>query len=186
MSERPPQALAAGPQPPRLARLARRALDLARARWVLRGCTLGARVAVTGWLDLRCEGDVTIGERCTFGGGPVPSQLHCGPGGSLVIGPGCVFNYGVAIQATHRIEIGEGCMVASYVVLDDVTRDRVGPIVIGDGVWIAHGAVVLPGVTVGAGSVIAARAVVARDMPEQTLAIGNPARVMPLRLVDRG
>lgn len=44
--------------------------------------------------------------------------------------------------------------------------------------WIGAGAIVLPGVSIGSNSVIAARAVVIRDIPEQSLAIGIPARVV--------
>ena len=57
------------------------------------------------------------------------------------------------------------------------------PIHIGDDCWIAHGAVIEPGVTVGKGSVVAAGAVVTKDVPELSLALGNPARTMKLSTV---
>ena len=63
-----------------------------------------------------------------------------------------------------------------------VTDRGQGPVVIGDDVWIAHGAVIEPGVTIGSGSVVAAGSVVSRDVPPGSLAIGNPARCMSLSL----
>jgi acetyltransferase-like isoleucine patch superfamily enzyme len=51
-------------------------------------------------------------------------------------------------------------------------------IIIGDDVWIAEGATVLGGVTIGEGAVVAAHAVVTRDVPPRSVAAGNPARVI--------
>ena len=51
-------------------------------------------------------------------------------------------------------------------------------ITIGDDVWIGGGAIICPGVTVGARSIIGAGAVVTRDVPEDVLVVGNPARIV--------
>lgn len=56
------------------------------------------------------------------------------------------------------------------------------PITVGDYVWIGAGAIILPGVTIGAGAMVAAGSVVTRDVPDRMLVAGNPARV--LRSVD--
>lgn len=56
-----------------------------------------------------------------------------------------------------------------------------GDMVIGPDVWIGTEAMILPGVTVGAGAVIAARAVVARDVPPYAIVAGNPARIVRQR-----
>jgi acetyltransferase-like isoleucine patch superfamily enzyme len=52
------------------------------------------------------------------------------------------------------------------------------PVRIGDNVWIGFDAVILPGVTIGQGSIVGARSVVAEDVPPFTVAAGNPARVI--------
>lgn len=55
------------------------------------------------------------------------------------------------------------------------------PIVVGDDVWIGFGAVILPGVTVGRGSIVGAGAVVTRDVPEYSIVGGVPARLIRAR-----
>ncbi len=52
------------------------------------------------------------------------------------------------------------------------------PIVIGDNVWLGGGVIVLPGVTIGANTVVGAGAVVVRDLPADVFAVGNPARIV--------
>jgi acetyltransferase-like isoleucine patch superfamily enzyme len=58
------------------------------------------------------------------------------------------------------------------------------PIEIGDGCWLGGGVIVLPGVTIGNGSVIGAGSVVTKDIPENSLAVGNPCRV--IRKINEG
>ena len=58
--------------------------------------------------------------------------------------------------------------------LDELPRK--GDIVIGNDVWIGRNSVILPGVRIGDGAIIAAQSVVARDVPAYTVARGNPAR----------
>ena len=51
-------------------------------------------------------------------------------------------------------------------------------VIIGHDVWIGHGAIVMPGVTIGTGAVIGAGAVVTKDVPDNVVVAGNPARVI--------
>jgi maltose O-acetyltransferase len=173
----------------RLARFADRAAGFARARLLLHGARLGRRVWVGGPLRFTSEGEVVIGDQVNLCGGIIPSELRCGAGGRLEIGDACIFNYGAFIDARASIRIGRRCSFGSFVHIADATggprgaHGRSGPIVIGDDVWIAHGAVIEPGVTIGAGSVVSAGSVVVADVPAGSLAIGNPARSMSLKLV---
>lgn len=60
-----------------------------------------------------------------------------------------------------------------------------GAVVLGDNVWVAYGAIIDPGVHVGNGSVISAGSVVTTDVPPNMLALENPARRLPLELLQR-
>jgi acetyltransferase-like isoleucine patch superfamily enzyme len=89
------------------------------------------------------------------------------------------------IRANGGVRIGSRVLIASHVVITSrahpVALPRYGqnedaPIVIEDDVWIGAGAIVLPGVTVGRGSIVAAGAVVTKSVQPYTIAGGVPAR----------
>ena len=63
-----------------------------------------------------------------------------------------------------------------------VNKVLVKPIVIEDDVWIGRRVIILPGVTIGRGSVIGAGAVVAKDIPPYSVAVGNPCKVVRNRI----
>jgi acetyltransferase-like isoleucine patch superfamily enzyme len=65
-----------------------------------------------------------------------------------------------------------------------IEAESKGPIFIGDDVWLAHGATIMSGVSIGQGAVIAAGAMVVRDIPPYAIAAGNPARVIKFRFSD--
>jgi acetyltransferase-like isoleucine patch superfamily enzyme len=121
--------------------------------------------------------------------GPV---LITGPGdGSelLSIGTETVIGCGLHVDLGAPVRIGDFVHIGHHVLLLTVDHSigtskercgehRIGPITIGDGVWIGSRVVVLPGVSIGAGAVIAAGAVVIHDVPANTLAGGVPAKVI--------
>jgi acetyltransferase-like isoleucine patch superfamily enzyme len=81
----------------------------------------------------------------------------------------------VSVEASRSVRIGERCMFGSMVRIRDAGENGAAPVVIGADVWLAHGAIVEPGVTIGEGSVVSAGSVVHGDVPPYSLAIGNPA-----------
>ena len=112
-----------------------------------------------------------------------------GPGaGTIRIGRGVLMSPGSRISASDEIVIGDGVMLANgtyvtdsdwHTVYDRTKRDdAVTPVHIGDNVWLGDHATVLKGVTIGANSVVAARAVVTKDVPANVIVAGNPARVV--------
>lgn len=84
----------------------------------------------------------------------------------------------VCIGQNVIINDGVRLLTASHVVDDPHFRMSTGPIIIGDYAWIAMGAILLPGITVGRGAVIGAGAVITRNVPDLAIAVGNPARIL--------
>jgi len=157
--------------------------NILRARILFRECSLGIGVAAAGKVRVENPERMVFGNRVTFLGGMVPSELACGENGELVIGDDVVLNYGVSLRAEQSLRIGPRSMLASYVRISDRSRDKVAPVVLGADVWVAHGAIIEAGVTIGDGSVVSAGSVVVKDIPPHQLAIGNPARAMSLDLL---
>jgi acetyltransferase-like isoleucine patch superfamily enzyme len=164
----------------RMMHVASRGVGLLRARVLFRGCTLGTRVYADGHVHVEPKGDVRIGDRVQFISGLVPASIVCDDGAEIVIGPNTLMNYGSSLRASRSIRIGARCLIASFASIRDWDGDRGAPVIIGDDVWIAHGAMIEPGVTIGEGSVISAGAVVWSDVPPRSIAIGNPATTMPI------
>jgi acetyltransferase-like isoleucine patch superfamily enzyme len=160
----------------------RRLLSLLRARWYLRGAVLGGRVYVMGPVLVEGARNIRVGHRAFFLRGMLPTELRCARGARIEIGDSSGFNYGVSLVAAERISIGQRCNFGSMVRVRDDDGRQCAPVSIGNDVWIAHGAIIEPGVNVGDGAVVAAGAVVVSDVPPRMLAAGNPARCMPLRL----
>jgi maltose O-acetyltransferase len=178
----PPRSDGSGPPSPWFPGRLRGVIAILRAAWYLRACQRSRRVRATGFVRVMNEGTVRIGDRTTFLGGMIATTIDCGPDASIEIGSKTIFNYGVSLEARRSIRIGSRTMFGSLVRVADRHDCLAGPVVIGDDVWIAHGATIEPGVTIGSGSVVAAGSVVSSDVPPGSLAIGNPARCMSLRL----
>jgi maltose O-acetyltransferase len=165
-----------------LAAKVRAAVHVLRAAWHLRACERGPRVRATGPVRVLNEGTIRIAGRTVFLGGMIATKIACRPGASIEIGSSSIFNYGVSLEACKSIRIGSRAMFGSLVRITDRSDGPASPVVIGDDVWIAHGATIEPGVTIGSGSVVAAGSVVSCDVPPGSLAIGSPARCMRLSL----
>ena len=110
-------------------------------------------------------------------------------GSGISIGAGSFANFGLVALDVAPITIGADVQIGSNVQLLtpihplDPQLRRAGweaakPITIGDNVWLGSGAIVLPGVSIGANTVVGAGAVVTRTLPADVLAVGNPARVV--------
>jgi maltose O-acetyltransferase len=95
----------------------------------------------------------------------------------------------VHIWGQGRVEIGDYTMIASHVSITSLTHETnatlftnsliAKPVIIGKNVWIGSHATILPGVCIGDGAIIGAGAVVNKNVPENTIVVGVPAK--PLR-----
>lgn len=126
-------------------------------------------------------------------GTKVDASFMCFPpfytdfGKNITIGKNVFLNTGCSFQDRGGINIGDGTMIGMNVTIATLnhglpleTRNTTypSPVVIGEHVWIGSNATILPGVTIGNNSVVAAGAVVTRDVPENTVVAGVPAKVV--------
>ena len=124
---------------------------------------LGRRSVIESYCCINnAVGDVTIGDYTRIG-------IHC-----TVIGPVCIGNH---------VNLAQGITVTALNHNFADTNRRIDeqgistkPVVIGDDVWIGANAVILPGVTIGRHVVVAAGAVVTKDVPDYSLVAGVPAK----------
>ena len=138
-------------------------------------------------------GEARIG-RLALRGMTARVELGALPGGRLVVGDRVFVNQGASLVAHLSITIGDDVRVGDHVGIYDTDhhpveqgRDaRRAPVMIGRNVWLARGALVLPGVTIGDHAVVAAGAVVTEDVPPRTLVAGNPAHAIRELRADEG
>lgn len=110
-------------------------------------------------------------------------------GGCLELGNDSFFNSSCTIRCHRLIRIGNRCAISHGVTIMDSDahelngRIRIAPVVVEDHVWIGSHAIILPGVTIGAGAVVAAGAIVSKDVPAGSLVGGVPAKVLREQVV---
>jgi acetyltransferase-like isoleucine patch superfamily enzyme/coenzyme F420-reducing hydrogenase beta subunit len=113
------------------------------------------------------------------------SYIRVVQNGKLNLGSGFI-NEGVQITCASKISIGKGCVIARDVVIRDYDGHTIDipnyeiakPIEIGNHVWIGNRAMVLKGVRIGDGAIIAAGAVVTKDVPAMSVVVGVPAKIV--------
>lgn len=119
----------------------------------------------------------------------VEPPFYCDYGYNISVGYNVFMNYNCCILDVMPVTLGNRVMLAPNVQIYTAThplhaRERnsgkefAKPISIGDDVWIGGGAIICPGVTIGHRVVIAAGAVVTKDVPDDVLVGGNPAKVI--------
>ncbi len=118
--------------------------------------------------------------------------LHLGPDAEITVGNAVSCNGLVRLMVHERasIRVGDQCLFGGDVdvtasdmhsLVDVATGRRVNPaasVMIGNRVWIGQKATILKGVTIGDGAVVGASAVVTRPVPGNSVAAGNPARIV--------
>jgi acetyltransferase-like isoleucine patch superfamily enzyme len=142
--------------------------------------------------------EIIIGNRCTFRssfssntiGLKQKCYLSTSKGARIIIGDNCGFS-GTVIAACQLIKIGNNVLCGANVTITDNDRHplnskerisglagKCAPVNIGDEVFIGMNTIVLKGVTIGKGSVIAANSVVTKNIPDNVIAGGNPAKII--------
>ena len=187
---------------------------LALLRFMRRHGMLDAKyiglIARLGWLKLRYRGRLVtdglafIGPGVTFEIAP-GAKLHLGHGskirvheGEVRIGAKTVLGQECTVSAFQHVSIGRECVVADRAMFIDFDHGIVEverpirlqgiykrDVRVGNNCWVGYGVCVLRGVTVGDNSVLGTSAVVAKDVPDNAVAVGVPARVLRMRKAPR-
>jgi acetyltransferase-like isoleucine patch superfamily enzyme len=139
---------------------------------------------------IRIGAGTMIGPHVTLSAGMVPGQ-RCLTDPVVRIGDRCLIGRGSGIVGHLGIEIGDDVWTGHYVYITDQNHGYADldlpisrqsqperPVTIGDGSWLGHGTVVLPGARIGRHVVIGANSVVTGTIPDHTIAVGAPARVV--------
>jgi maltose O-acetyltransferase len=118
----------------------------------------------------------------------IEPPFHCDYGYNISCGENVYFNVNCVVLDVMPVKLGNnvfcGPAVQIYTAthpLDAIlrrTQENAKPVTIGNDCWIGGGAIICPGVTIGNRCVIGAGAVVTKDIPDDSLAVGNPARVI--------
>ena len=120
--------------------------------------------------------------------------ITCGKGAEVVLGANSRLGHNTVINSSCSVRIGAGCLVAQNVLILDYDGHPIyypnsphlensnggakSPVEIGDNVWIGRHCVILKGIKIGNGSIIATGSVVTKDIPSSCIAAGNPARII--------
>lgn len=141
-----------------------------------------ARLAERGELLRELLG--RVGERCH-----IEQPFYCDYGYNIELGENFYANHGCVILDTARVTFGDNVFLAPMcgfyaaghplnAPLRNSGLEYARPIAVGNDVWMGGNVAVLPGVSIGDGSVIGAGSVVTRDVPAGVVAVGNPCRVL--------
>lgn len=144
--------------------------------------------SLLGKVTVNKYGELEIGRQFSMIGRPWASQLTVEKGAKLLFGHNVFINSGCGIAATTRIQIGNDVRIGPRTSIMDSDYHRLDagvsftdlpkPVIIGDNVWIGTRCTILPGVTIGKNSVVAAGSVVIKDVPENVVVAGVPAKVI--------
>lgn len=138
------------------------------------------------------DGEIHLGDHVTVGNSQTWVVGLKYPGrASLVVGNHTTINYRTTISVAKSVTIGRHCHLAGEIKIFDnnshpldyrlrrgahgLSADDVSPVVIEDDVWIGANCLILKGVRIGRGAVVAAGSVITKDVPPFTLVGGNPA-----------
>jgi maltose O-acetyltransferase len=156
-----------------------------RAKLAFRRCQrLGSKARLYGRCKVENWGSITIGQKLLMFGGTVRGEMVAYRGGRIEIGDKVFINYGCSISAHNLVRIGDEALIGQYAILIDCDYHTPGrlsspgealPIVIGSRAWLGARVIVLKGVTIGEGAVVAAGSVVTKDVPAWTVVAGVPA-----------
>ena len=162
--------------------------------------SFGENSEITGHVDKRIpESKISVGDNCLIEGTLVTETKES----SIKVGNNVYIGGGTTIDCTCSIEIEDDVLISYHCIIQDSNnhsirysirkKDNIDwkerrwhdwsttekkPVKISKGAWIGARAMILKGVTVGTGSIVAAGSVVTKDVPDWTIVGGNPAKII--------
>ncbi|MBQ2884103.1 MAG: acetyltransferase [Alphaproteobacteria bacterium] len=171
------------------------------AYWLLKSKIIDRKIRLLRFPNIiRGRMYIDFGEGLTTG---INCRFDCFPGKKtsskkLVFGNNVQLNDYVHIVAMNSVKIGDNVLMASHIFISDnshgsykgddndtnpnippIQREyTTAPVSIGDNTWIGEGVVIMPGVNIGKGCVIGAHSIVNKSIPDYSVAVGSPAKVV--------
>lgn len=171
------------------------------ACWLLKSKMIDRKIRLLRFPNIiRGRMYIDFGEGLTTG---INCRFDCFPGKDpsakkLVFGKNVQLNDYVHIVAMEKVMIGDNVLMASHIFISDnshgsykgdnndshpdtppINRDyTTSHVIIGENTWIAEGVMIMPGVTIGKGCVIGAHSIVNKSIPDYSIAVGAPAKVV--------
>lgn len=128
---------------------------------------IGARCRLNGQIVIKCDdGLIEIGDETSSMG----IRLHMHESSRIVVGRDCMFSGGISLDTSDN-----------HSIIDVASGKRINPckpITIGDHVWIGQQSTILKGAIIGSHSIIGAGSIVKGTLPNYSLAVGSPAKVI--------
>ncbi len=170
-----------------LFRLINLGINLIRTKYYLRKCNQVGRLAFSEKKPkIINRGHIKIGSLTRFISTIQPVLIDVDRDCKLIIGDNCRIN-GVNISVQSKVVIGNNCRIAPHTIIMDsdhhdianrIEHGKTKPIIIKDDVWVATRSMILKGVTIGKGAVVASGSVVTKDVPAYSVVAGVPAKVI--------
>lgn len=165
--------------------------------WIRRSFKCAGFIRVCPPITLKNPKCISLGDNVKIGSNAILTvwENSAGDKGGIEIGNDCNLGENINVTSANHIKIGNNVLTGRWVTITDnnhgktdidslslppLSRQLVskGPVIIGDSVWLGDKVVVLPGVTIGDGAVVAANSVVTKDIPSFCVAAGVPARII--------
>ena len=167
--------------------------------WLIRTKIIAYQARIIRFpLDIRGRKYIDMGRRLTTGVGFGLEPFSEDGKKKMFFGSDVQINDYVHINAMCKVEIGNNVLIASHVYISDnshgiykgspkdsrpdvppIKRDYyIKPVSIGNNSWICEGVLILPGVKIGIGCILGAHSVVNKNVPDYSIAVGNPAYII--------
>jgi len=145
--------------------------------------SVGPGLNIVGRPLIHGKGKIIAGVNLNLRALSFPIEIFAGENAVIKIGDDVLINQGVTISASTKIEIGDRTLIGDQTTIYDDdwhgidgNQSKTSPVLIGNHVWICAKVIILKGVTIGDNTIVGAGSVVTKDVLQNTIVAGNPAK----------